>query len=230
MAAGRPCGLLVATWPADQPDASDRISGPPERTARIRVMPRLRVGVIFGGRSGEHEVSLASAASVIAALERRGHQVVPIGIGRDGRWVVGGDPMRALAEQARVALPSGDDTGSVKKALADRAESVRAATSTSLVRSEPAGSVPTELRQGLDVVFIALHRPYGEDGTIQGLLEVADVPYVGAGVLASAVGMDKATMKTIFRAHGLPIVEHVVVRRRDWRARRDEVARDVLAA
>jgi len=193
-------------------------------------MPRLRVGVIFGGRSGEHEVSLASAASVIAALDRRGHQVVPIGIGRDGRWVVGGDPMRALAEQARLAAPGGGDAGSVKKALADRAEGVRAAAVTSLARSEPAGSVPAELRQGLDVVFIALHGPYGEDGTIQGLLEVADVPYVGAGVLASAVGMDKATMKTIFRAHGLPIVEHVVVLRRDWRARRDAVARQVLAA
>ena len=86
-----------------------------------------RVGVIFGGRSGEHEVSLASAASIIAALEARGHDVVPIGIGRDGRWVVGGDPMRALAEQARGAVPNGDDTGSVKKALADRAESVRGA-------------------------------------------------------------------------------------------------------
>jgi D-alanine-D-alanine ligase len=191
-------------------------------------MPRVRrVGVIFGGRSGEHEVSLASAAAVIAALEQRGHEVVPIGIARDGRWVVGGDPMRALAEQARGALPAGDDTGSVKKALADRAETVRSAPLTSLVRSEPAGSVPTELRQGLDVVFIALHGPYGEDGTIQGLLEMADVPYVGAGVLASAVGMDKATMKTVFRAHGLPIVEHVVVLRRDWRAQRQAVARHV---
>ena len=122
-------------------------------------MPKLRVGVIFGGRSGEHEVSLASAASVIAALEQRGHTVVPIGIARDGRWVVGGDPMRALAEQARGALPSSDDTGSVKKALADRAESVRGAATTSMVRSEPAGSVPAELRQGLDVVFVALHGP-----------------------------------------------------------------------
>ena len=97
-------------------------------------MPRLRVGVIFGGRS---EGKL---------------QVVPIGIGRDGRWVVGGDPMRALAEQARVALPSGDDTGAVKKALADRAEGVLSPESSALVRSEPAGSVPSELRQGLDVV------------------------------------------------------------------------------
>jgi D-alanine-D-alanine ligase len=186
-----------------------------------------RVGVIFGGRSGEHEVSLASAASVIAALERRGHRVVPIGIARDGRWVVGGDPMRALAEQARGALPSGDETGAVKKALADRAEGVLSDGATSLVRSEPAGSVPSELRQGLDVVFIALHGPYGEDGTIQGLLEVADIPYVGAGVLASAVGMDKATMKTVFRAHALPIVEHVVVMRRDWRERPEAVAREI---
>jgi D-alanine-D-alanine ligase len=189
-----------------------------------------RVGVIFGGRSGEHEVSLASAASVIAALERRGHHVVPIGIARDGRWVVGGDPMRALAEQARGALPGGDATGAVKKALADRAEGAPGAAAASLARSEPAGSVPSELRQGLDVVFIALHGPYGEDGTIQGLLEVADIPYVGAGVLASAVGMDKVTMKTVFRAHGLPIVEHVVVLRRDWRERREAVAREVAAA
>jgi D-alanine-D-alanine ligase len=188
-----------------------------------------RVGVIFGGRSGEHEVSLASAASVIAALERRGHHVVPIGIARDGRWVVGGDPMRALAEQARGALPGGDETGAVKKALADRAEGVVSAAAASLARSEPAGSVPSELRQGLDVVFIALHGPYGEDGTIQGLLEVADIPYVGAGVLASAVGMDKATMKTVFRAHGLPIVEHLMVLRRDWRERPTAVAREIGA-
>jgi D-alanine-D-alanine ligase len=189
-----------------------------------------RVGVIFGGRSGEHEVSLASAASVIAALERRGHRVVPIGIARDGRWVVGGDPMRALAEQARGALPSGDETDAVKKALADRAEGVLDRAAASLVRSEPAGSVPTELRQGLDVVFIALHGPYGEDGTIQGLLETADIPYVGAGVLASAVGMDKATMKTVFRAHGLPIVEHLVILRRQWRAEPENVAGHVADA
>ena len=188
-----------------------------------------RVGVIFGGRSGEHEVSLASAASVIAALERRGHQVVPIGIARDGRWVVGGDPMRTLAEQARGALPGGDETGAVKKALADRAEGAASAVAVSLARSEPPGSVPSELRQDLDVVFIALHGPYGEDGTIQGLLELADLPYVGAGVLASAVGMDKVAMKTIFRAHGLPIVEHVVVLRRDWRQRPQAVTHEIAA-
>ncbi|MGH7353401.1 MAG: D-alanine--D-alanine ligase family protein [Candidatus Rokuibacteriota bacterium] len=188
-------------------------------------MPPLRVGVIFGGRSGEHEVSLASGASVIAALRQRGHQVVPIGIARDGRWLVGGDPLRALVDAARVALPADDTTGSVKKALADRAEdAAQTGAQQALVRSEPAGGLPAELRHALDVVVIMLHGPYGEDGTIQGLLELADLPYVGAGVVASAVGMDKATMKALFRAHGLPVVEHLVVSRREWRARPDGVS------
>jgi D-alanine-D-alanine ligase len=192
-------------------------------------MPRLRVGVVFGGRSGEHEVSLASAASVIAALEERGHTVVPIGIARNGRWVVGGDPLRALAAEARVALPSSDADGAVKKALAGRAETVDSASIASLARTEPAGSLPPELRQGLDVVVIMLHGPYGEDGTIQGLFELADVPYVGAGVLASAVGMDKVTMKAVFQAHGLPIVEQVVVARHEWRREPERVAARVAA-
>jgi D-alanine-D-alanine ligase len=174
------------------------------------------VGVVFGGRSGEHEVSLASAASVIGALEERGHTVVPIGIARNGRWVVGGDPLRALASEARVALPSNDADGAVKKALANRAEAADSASGQSLARTEPAGSLPLELRQGLDVVVIMLHGPYGEDGTIQGLFELADVPYVGAGVLASAVGMDKEMMKAVFQSHGLPIVEYLVVRRHEW--------------
>src|SRR2546430_11983568 len=180
-------------------------------------MPRLRVGVVFGGRSGEHEVSLASAASVIAALEELGHAVVPIGIARSGRWVVGGDPLRALAADARVALPSNDADGAVKKALAVRAEAADSASSQSLTRTEPAGGLPAELRQGLDVVVIMLHGPYGEDGTIQGLFELADVPYVGAGVMASAVGMDKVTMKAVFQAHGLPMAEYLVVHRHEWR-------------
>jgi D-alanine-D-alanine ligase len=187
-------------------------------------MPRLRVGVVFGGRSGEHEVSLASAASVIAALEELGHTVVPIGIARSGRWVVGGDPLRALAAEARVALPSNDADGAVKKALAGRADAIDSAVGQSLTRTEPAGGLPAELRQGLDVVVIMLHGPYGEDGTIQGLFELADVPYVGAGVLASAVGMDKVTMKAVFQAHGLPIVEHVVITRTEWRSAPGRVA------
>ena len=172
-----------------------------------------RVGVIFGGRSGEHEVSLASAASVIAALRTQGHTVVPIGIARDGRWVVGGDPMRALSDEARKALPSGAVTGA-KKALADRADSQSVPTS-ALARTEPPGGLPAELRQQMDAAVIMLHGPFGEDGTIQGLLELAGVPYTGAGVLASAVGMDKVMMKTVFKAHGLPIVDHVVVLRHE---------------
>src|SRR5256884_3984031 len=194
----------------------------------MRGMTPVRLGVIFGGRSGEPEVTIASAASVIAALEHGGHAVVPIGTGGAGRWVVGGDPPRALASQARVGLPSGDAPGAVKKARADRAESADTAlASTALVRVEPAGGMPAELRAGLDVVVVMLHGPYGEDGTIQGLLELADVPYVGAGVLASAVGMDKATMKAVFSAHGLPLVEYTVVLRREWREGPGPVARRV---
>jgi D-alanine-D-alanine ligase len=193
-------------------------------------MSPLRVGVVFGGRSSEHEVSLASAASVIAALERGGHRVVPIGITRDGRWLVGGDPLRALAAEARIALPAGDSTDDVKKALADRVEAGLASAETALARTEPPGGLPAELRHALDVVVIMLHGPYGEDGTIQGLFELADLPYVGAGVLASAIGMDKAAMKSAFRAHGLPTVEYLVVLRRDWRRDPDAVRRQVASA
>jgi D-alanine-D-alanine ligase len=173
-----------------------------------------RVGVIFGGRSGEHEVSLASAASVIAALQKRGHTVVPIGIARDGRWVVGGDPMRVLSDEARRALPAGDTTGA-KKSLADRADA-QSVHSMSLARMEPPGGLPAELRTEMDVAVVMLHGPYGEDGTIQGLLELAGVPYTGAGVMASAIGMDKAMMKTVFRAHGLPLVPYLVALRHEW--------------
>src|SRR5262249_55320616 len=129
-------------------------------------MSSLRVGVVFGGRSGEHEVSLASAASVISALERGGHTVVPVGIPRRGRGAVGGDPLRGLADRARVALPTNDATRAVKKALADRAEAHEAG-NTAVARVEPADGLPPGLRERLDVVVIMLHGPYGEDGTIQ---------------------------------------------------------------
>src|SRR5262247_2626551 len=160
----------------------------------------------------------------MAALERGGHTVVPIGIARDGRWVVGGDPLRALAAEARIAMPAGDVTGDVKKALADRAEATMGMGDMALARTEPPGGLPAELRHELDVVVIMLHGPYGEDGTTQGLFELADLPYVGAGVLASAVGMDKVMMKAVFQAHGLPIVEHVVIGRNEWRQAPGRVA------
>src|SRR3989441_960154 len=190
-------------------------------------MSPMRIGVVFGGRSGETEVAMRASASVIAAVERGGHTVVPIGIARDGRWVVGGDPLRTLAAEARIALPAGDATGDVKKALADRAEARVGTSETAVARVEPPGGLPAELREALDVVIIMLHGPYGEDGTIQGLFELADLPYAGAGVLASAVGMDKAMMKAVFRAHGLPGVEYLVALRREWHEDPAGVARRI---
>jgi D-alanine-D-alanine ligase len=181
---------------------------------------KLRIGVIFGGRSGEHEVSLASAASVLSAIDQTRYEIVPMGIAKDGHWLVGGDPLRALAQAAGVPLalpPAGPP------------EPARGGTATGLARVATAGGLPAGVATSLDVVFPLLHGPYGEDGTVQGLLELADLPYVGAGVLASAVGMDKATMKAVFRAHGLPVVPHVVVRDHEWAADPDRVAGEVGA-
>ncbi|MBI2528027.1 MAG: D-alanine--D-alanine ligase [Candidatus Rokubacteria bacterium] len=185
---------------------------------------RLRVGVIFGGKSGEHEVSLAGAASVMAAMDRDRFEPVPIGITLAGGWLVGGDPLRALSEEAaRRALTAGGQEAGVKRALAERATG--AAEPRSLARVETSEALPPGLARELDVVWIMLHGPRGEDGTIQGLLELAGLPYVGAGVLASAVGMDKAAMKDMFRAHGLPVVEYAVVRRHELAADPGSVAR-----
>jgi D-alanine-D-alanine ligase len=176
---------------------------------------KLRVGIVFGGRSGEHEVSLAGAASVIGAIDRARFEVVPIGIARDGRWLVGGDPLRALTENARhLALGSGGADAQTKRDLLECAAAVE--TGTALARMETSEGLPPGLRARLDVVLIMLHGPQGEDGTLQGLLELAGLPYTGAGVLASAIGMDKAAMKDMFRAHGLPVVEYAVIRRHDW--------------
>jgi D-alanine-D-alanine ligase len=177
---------------------------------------KLRVGVIFGGRSGEHEVSLASAASVLSAIDPERYEVVPMGIAKDGQWLVGGDPLRALADAAGVRL-----------ALPPASAPVDAAASRAVARIPTAGGLPAGIAARLDVVFPVVHGPYGEDGTLQGLLELADVAYVGANVLASAVGMDKATMKAVFRAHGLPIVPHLVVREHEWAEERDAVAGQV---
>jgi D-alanine-D-alanine ligase len=184
---------------------------------------RLRVGLIFGGRSGEHEVSLASAASVLGAMDRVRYEVVPVGVTRDGQWLVGGDPLRALAEQAgiRLALPV--------TAAPGPAASEDGRTLPPMSRVAVAGGLPATVAPTLDVVLPLIHGPYGEDGTLQGLLELADLPYVGAGVLASAVGMDKATMKAVFRAHGLPVVPHLVVTEPEWAADPEDVVRRVQA-
>ena len=175
-------------------------------------MKRLRVGVIYGGRSGEHEVSLASAAAVFAHLDPTRYEPVAIRIEKDGRWtlpdrppslVSAADVIQARAtEQAETAL----ETHVVARPGGD--------TLITIDRSPLQGVIVSGL--SLDVVFPVLHGPYGEDGTVQGLLELANVPYVGAGVLASAVGMDKATMKLVFAARGLRICDYEVVLRRDW--------------
>ena len=179
-------------------------------------MKKLRVGVIYGGRSGEHEVSLASAAAVFQNLDPERYLPIAILIDKEGRWALPARPpaisvaadvihagRKGISEPAAreahlVAHPGGDTLLTV-----DRREN---------------GAVVSGL--GLDVVFPVLHGPYGEDGTVQGLLELANVPYVGAGVLASAVGMDKVAMKKVFAADHLPICDYEVVLAREWR--RDE--------
>jgi D-alanine-D-alanine ligase len=163
---------------------------------------RVRVAVVFGGRSGEHAISCVSAGSVLANLDRERFDVVPVGITRDGAWVVGADDPRELAIDDR-ALPSVDAS---RPALALPGDPTRGG----LLVLEPGRA--GEVFAGVDVVFPVLHGPYGEDGTIQGLLELAGVPYVGAGVLASAAGMDKEFTKKLLAADGLPVGDHVVLR------------------
>jgi len=179
-------------------------------------MAKLRVGLIFGGRSGEHEISLLSAQGIMAALDPDRYEVVPIGIDREGHWLAGGDPWRALSEGA-----AGEEHPAALLAEPSRRGLLR-------LEEGPEALTAVPFRQ-LDVVFPILHGPYGEDGTIQGLLELADLPYVGAGVAASAVGMDKALFKDVMRAHGLPIVPHLVVKRRAWEQEPEETVARIEA-
>lgn len=163
---------------------------------------RIRVAVVFGGRSSEHAISCVSAASVLTHLDRDRFEVVPVGITPDGAWVLGTDDPRQLQIRDR-ALPQVDPAGT---ALALPGDPTRGG----LVVLEPGRA--GELLGGVDVVFPVLHGPYGEDGTIQGLLEMAGIPYVGAGVLASAAGMDKEFTKKLLAAEGLPGGDRVVLR------------------
>ena len=166
-----------------------------------------RIAVVFGGRSSEHAISCSTAGSVLQALDTERYDVVPVGITHDGRWVLeSGDPDR-LAITSADKLPEVDGSRA-PVALAN------ASSSSELVVQEPS-SVPRTLGE-VDVVFPLLHGPWGEDGTIQGLLEMAGVRYVGAGVLASAVGMDKHYMKLVFQAQGLPVLPYAVLTPRDW--------------
>jgi D-alanine-D-alanine ligase len=168
---------------------------------------RLRVAVVFGGRSTEHAISCVSAGSVLAAIDRSRYDVLPIGITTEGRWVLANDDPAALAIRGR-ELPAVDPTGTALVLPGDP-------TAKGLVVLEP-GDVPDELG-AVDVVFPLLHGPYGEDGTLQGLLELAGVPYVGSGVFASAASMDKHHMKQLLEAEGLAVPPYVVARLGDPR-------------
>ncbi|MCA1593719.1 MAG: D-alanine--D-alanine ligase [Acidobacteria bacterium] len=169
---------------------------------------KINVGVIFGGRSGEHEVSVRSAQAVIETIDAERYAVIPLAITREGRWLSPAESSRLLPESARRLL--GVDVSTSEEALSIIGDPSHSG----LVALERAGDGASARR--LDVVFPVLHGTYGEDGTIQGLLEMAGVPYVGCGVLASSCGMDKVTMKALFREAGLPICRHVWFLRAEW--------------
>jgi len=192
---------------------------------------KLRVGIIYGGRSGEHEVSLASAAAVFQNLDPDRYEPIAIRIEKNVRWTLPPDPPRTMKAADVIAAAQLEAASEADRGPRPADRDLREAhlvaypgAETLLTLSRPAAqSGRTEIAVSglaLDVVFPVLHGPYGEDGTVQGLLELANVPYVGAGVLASAVGMDKAAMKLVFAAKGLPICDYEVVLKRDWQ--RDE--------
>ncbi|MBV7330087.1 D-alanine--D-alanine ligase [Chloroflexi bacterium TSY] len=177
---------------------------------------RYHVGVLFGGRSGEHEVSLASARNVMSALEEAGHHVVPLGITPQGRWLTAGDPHKQLSAQiAAKQISTTNGTSQNQFSPPTRTEPSNVGDGNDRWALLPHASQETTL-PAIDVVFPVLHGPYGEDGTVQGLLEMANLPYVGCGVLASAVAMDKTLSKKIFAAEGLPQSPYRVVTRDEW--------------
>ena len=177
-------------------------------------MQKLRVGVIYGGRSGEHEVSIASAAAVVQNLDRERYEPIPIRIEKDGRWIIA-DRLPASSSAAEVIGQSRADTAK-RLGRGGREAHLVAHPSDEPLMTIERGTHPSVTGLALDVVFPVLHGPYGEDGTVQGLLELANIPYVGAGVLASAVGMDKGVAKLVFAARGLPLADYLVVLRSDW--------------
>jgi D-alanine-D-alanine ligase len=201
----------------------------------IANVAKLRVGVIFGGRSGEHEVSVASAAAILQHLDRDRYEPVAVRIEKDGRWRLedeGPTSLSAAAVITQARLASGT-SGHADLTTPDGRDTVMPAhpgphTLITIDRSAPATpAVVTGL--GLDVVFPVLHGPYGEDGTVQGLLELANVAYVGPGVMASAVGMDKTAMKMMFEARGLPVTPWFGFVAAEWARRPDAVTEQALA-
>lgn len=184
-------------------------------------MPKkLRVGVIFGGRSGEHEISIRSARAIVESIERKKFDVVPIAITKEGKWLPPAHSAQLLPAAVQPLLASSRMATTADVAiLGDPSHK-------GLISLE--GNDQPLVAEKLDVVFPALHGTYGEDGTLQGLLEMADVPYVGCGVLASACGMDKVTMKSLFVEAGLPICKHVWFLRSQWRAEPAKIIRKVI--
>ncbi|HEY0753832.1 MAG TPA: D-alanine--D-alanine ligase [Ktedonobacteraceae bacterium] len=168
---------------------------------------KIRVGLIFGGRSGEHEVSLASSSSVMANLDAEKYEIVPLGITKEGTWLLGTEPKQLIASAQR-------------SAQVEHASQTTAVTLTGdptlqrLISVQSGSDLGNQGR--LDVIFPIMHGTYGEDGSLQGLLDMANIPYVGCGVLGAALGMDKEKMKMIFQAVGLPIVDYLVFRRNEW--------------
>ena len=180
---------------------------------------KLRIGILFGGRSGEHEISLLSAASILSAIDRMKYDVVPIGITRQGQWVTAAAAQQLLSgEVAGNAAPETLSHGPEQPAASIAAAEIF--NPLSLASAQPSALA-------LDVVFPVLHGTFGEDGTIQGLFELADIAYVGSGVLGSATGMDKAAMKKLFAAAGLPQTPFVALLRSEWKADPKRVTRQI---
>jgi len=180
---------------------------------------KLRVGVIFGGRSGEHEVSLRSARAVIDAIDRTKYEVVPIAITKEGNWLAPAKAAEMLPAETARSLPSVSSSEN-RNDVAIIGDPSR----------EGLYSLDSndEVAERLDVVFPVLHGTYGEDGTIQGLLEMAAIPFVGCGTLASACGMDKVVMKALFKEAGLPICDYTWLLRSEWESDRERVSRRVI--
>ncbi len=177
------------------------------------------IGVIFGGRSGEHEVSIRSAKTVIEQIDSSRHHVVPVAIAKDGRWLNSAESLALMPESTRALYVERFGEPSNERIAITGDSGTRGLTMLDL----PFGSIP------LDVIFPVLHGTYGEDGTIQGLFEMADIPYVGCGVLSSSCGMDKVVMKTLFREAGLPICDYVWFLRSEWESASDVVIRQTAA-
>ncbi|MEA2207032.1 MAG: D-alanine-D-alanine ligase [Blastocatellia bacterium] len=184
------------------------------------MVKKLRVGVIFGGRSGEHEVSVRSAGAVIEAIDRRKYEVVPIAITKAGKWLPPAVASSMLPESCQRFLSRAALTGS-REDVALVGDPSRSGL---LSLDSMGGSVPP---QPLDVIFPVLHGPYGEDGTLQGLLEMAAIPFVGCGTLASACGMDKVAMKALFRDAGLPLCKYTWLLRSEWEENPAQVVRRI---